>query len=80
MEEKIKTKKELILEAQELADKLIEKKAVIETALDDLDAKVIKEGVTQEHLSGIVVIEELFTEFAAIELEQAKIFEQIKKS
>ena len=47
MEEIKKTKKELILEAQELADKLIEK---------------------------------LFTEFAQIELEQAKIFEQIKKS
>lgn len=68
------------MEAQELADKLIEKKSVIETALDDLDAKAIKEGITQEHLSGMAVIEELFTEFAQIEFEQAKIFEQIKKS
>lgn len=80
MEEIKKTKKELILEAQELADKLIEKKSVIETALNDLDAKAAKEGITQEHLSGMALIEELFTEFAQIELEQAKIFEQIKKS
>jgi len=75
-----KTKKELILEAQELADKLIEKKKVIETALDDLDAKAVKNGITQEHLSGMAAIDDLFTEFDEIHLQQAKIFEKIKTS
>lgn len=79
MEEKRKSKKELIAEAQILADKLIEKKNVIETALNDLDEKASKNGVTTEHLSGIALIEQLLTEYDAIELEQAKIFEQIKK-
>jgi len=74
-----KNKNELIVESQELADKLIEKKKVIETALDDLDAKADKEGVSIEHLSGMSIIEELFTEYDIIELEQAKVFEKIKK-
>jgi hypothetical protein len=80
MEDKAKNKKELIAEAQVLADKLIEKKSVIETALNDLDAKAAKEGISKEHLDGMAIIEELFTEYEAIELEQAKIFELIKKS
>jgi hypothetical protein len=75
-----KSKNELITESQELADKLSEKKKVIETALDELDAKAIKEGVSREHLSGMSIIEELFTEYDVIELEQAKVFEKIKKA
>ena len=65
-------------EAQDLADKLTEKKAVITTALDDLDKKAAKEGVSREHMSGMAVIEEWFTEYDAIELEQLEVFEQIK--
>ena len=80
MEEKRKSKRELIKEAQALADKLEEKKAVIQTALDDLDKKANEQGVTQEHISGIAVVESLFTEFDELELEQQKIFEQIRQS
>jgi len=75
-----KSKNELIAESQELADKLIEKKKVIETALDDLDTKANKDGVSIEHLNGMSIIEELFNEYDIIELEQAKVFEQIKKA
>ncbi len=78
MEEKKKTKNELIKEAQELADKLIDKKEVIQTAIDELDDKAKNEGVSREHLSGMAVIEELFTEYDKIELEQLKVLEQIK--
>ena len=79
MEDKKKNKNELILESQELADKLGEKKKVIETALDDLDAKAAKGGVSKEHLSGMAIIEALFTEYEEIELEQTKVNEKIKK-
>ena len=67
-------------ESQDLADKLVEKKTVIETALNDLDNKVEKSGVSSEHLRGMVVIEELFTEFDTIQLEQDKVNEQIRKA
>ena len=77
---KRKNKKELIKESQELADKLIEKKKIIETALDILDAKAINKGVSKEHLNGMSIIEEFFNEYDKIELEQAKLFEQIKKT
>lgn len=77
--EKKKNKNELIKEAQDIADKLIAKKEVIETALDDLDAKAAKEGVTREHLSGMAIIEQLFTEYEEIELEQFNVLESIKK-
>jgi len=76
MEEKKKNKNELIKEAQELADKIIEKKAVIETALNDLDSK---KSIGPEHLKGMAIIEGFFTEIEEIELEQFKIFEEIKK-
>lgn len=76
MEEK-KSKKELILEAQVLADKFDEKKAVINTALDDLDSK---KKIGPEHINGMAIIEDMFNELDEIELEQAKIFEQIKKT
>jgi hypothetical protein len=76
--EKKKNKNELIVEAQVLADKLEEKKSVIKTAIDDLDKKAEKEGVTSKHLSGMAVIEELFTEYDEIELEQLKVIEAIK--
>jgi len=79
MEKKKKNKEDLIKESQRLADKLIDKKKVIETALNDLDAKAAKNGVSSEHLSGMAVIEELFTEYDTIQLEQDKINEQIKK-
>jgi hypothetical protein len=77
MEEVRKTKKELIAEAQVLADKFDEKKAIIETALEDLDSK---EKIGPEHISGMAIIEDMFNELDQIELEQAKIFEQIKAS
>lgn len=76
--EKKKSKKELLKEAQEIADILDEKKDVIKTALDDLDKKVKKEGISEDILSGMALIEELFTEYDEIHLEQLKIFEKIK--
>jgi len=76
--EKKKSKKELMLEAQKLADKLSEKKDIIYTALDDLDEKAAKEGVTKEHVSGMALIEELFTEYDTIELEQLEVLKEIK--
>jgi len=75
MENKKKNKNELIKEAQNLADKYFDKKSVIETALNDLDSK---ERIGQEHLKGMAIIEELFNELDAIELEQLKVFEDIK--
>lgn len=77
MEESKKTKKELILEAQMLADKFEEKKAVINTALNDLDSK---KKIGPEHINGMAIIEEMFNELDEIKLEQDKIFEQIKKT
>ncbi|MEK6829321.1 MAG: hypothetical protein AABY15_04275 [Nanoarchaeota archaeon] len=77
MEDSKKNKKELIQEAQELADKYNEKKAVIETALNDLDSK---KKIGPEHLNGISIIEKLFNELDEIELKQIEVFEQIKKS
>lgn len=77
MEEHKKTKKELIVEAQKLADKFDEKKEIIATALDDLDSK---EKVSDEHIKGMALIEEMFNELKEIKLEQLKIFEQIKNS
>jgi len=56
--EKKKSKKELMLEAQKLADK--------------------QEGVTKEHVSGMALIEELFTEYDTIELEQLEVLKEIK--
>ena len=76
----VKNKKELIKDAQELADKMNEKKEVINTILNDLDVKAQKEGVNQEHLSGMALVEQLFTEFDELKLQQDIIFEQIKKS
>lgn len=77
MEEIKKTKKELIIDAQELADKFEAKKAVINTALNDLDSK---KKIGPEHINGIAIIEDMFNELEQIKLEQDKIFEQIKKS
>lgn len=74
-----KSKKELIKDAQVLADNYNEKKEVIETALNDLDEKAAKEGVTDKHLKGMAIIEEMFNELDKIELEQLEIFEKIKK-
>ena len=76
MEERRKNKNELIKEAQELADKYFEKKSVIETALNDLDSK---KKIGPEHLKGMAIIEELFNELDLIELEQLKVFDDIKK-
>ena len=76
MEER-KNKKELILEAQALADKFEAKKAVINTALNDLDSR---EKIGPEHISGMAIIEDMFNELEQIKLEQDIIFEQIKKS
>jgi hypothetical protein len=73
----MKNKKELILEAQVLADKFEVKKAVINTALNDLDSK---EKIGPEHISGMALIEEMFNELDQIKFEQDKVFEMIKKS
>lgn len=77
MEEIKKNKKELIQEAQELADKFNQKKAVIETALNDLDSK---DKVGPEHIQGMAIIEDMFNELDEIELKQFDVFEKIKKS
>jgi hypothetical protein len=77
MAETKKTKKELIKEAQELADKFDKKKDIIATALDDLDSK---KNINDEHIKGMALIEEIFNEMQEIKLEQLKIFEQIKNS
>ena len=78
--EKKKNKKELIEEAQSLADKLSDKKEVIKTALNDLDEKAAKDGVSNEHISGMALIEELFTEYDTIELKQLEVFKKIKNA
>jgi hypothetical protein len=75
MDEVKKNKKELIKEAQELADIILEKKSTIETALNELDSKT---KITSEHLSGMAIIEQIFTEIEEVELEQLKVFEAIK--
>jgi DNA repair protein RadC len=72
-----KSKKELLILAQELADEFENKKKVIEIALDDLDSK---EKIGQEHYTGIMVIEELFKELDEIEARQEKVIEHIKKN
>lgn len=77
MNEIKKTKKELIAEAQKLADIFDEKKKVITTALNDLDSK---KKIGPEHINGMAIIEDMFNELEQIELEQTKLFEQIKKS
>lgn len=77
MEEIKKNKKELIKEAQELADKFNQKKAVIETALNDLDSK---DRIGPEHIQGMAIIEDMFNELDEIELKQFDVFEKIKKS
>lgn len=79
MEEVKKTKKELIVEAQQLADKLQEKKDIIKTAIDNLDEKAKKGNISSEHLEGMAVIEQLFSEYDELELEQLKILEKIKE-
>lgn len=77
MEKTKKSKKQLIEEAQVLADEFNNKKEVIITALNDLDSK---EKIGTEHLIGMSIIEEIFKELDQIKVEQDKIFEQIKKS
>lgn len=77
--EKKKTHKDLISEGQILADKMEEKKKLIKTILDDLDNKADEKGVSTEHLEGMAVVEQLFTEFDALQLEQDIIFEKINK-
>jgi len=71
-----KSKKDLIKDTQELADKFEQKKSVIETALNSLDSK---SKFTQEHIDGMVIIENLFNELDEIKFQQEKIFELIKK-
>lgn len=75
--EEFKTKKELIIEAQILADKFDAKKLVIETAINILDSK---RKVGQEHITGMAIIEDMFRELDQIEDEQKVILDKIKKS
>jgi len=70
-----KNKKELMQEAQALADKFEEKKVIIKTALDELDAT---KKVGNEHIKGMAIIEDIFTELDKIELQQLEVFEKIK--
>lgn len=71
-----KSKSELILESQLIADEYFDKKKLIESALDNLDSK---EKITQEHFSGMSIIEEMFRELDVLEEKQKYIFEEIKK-
>lgn len=75
-----KSKAQLIKEAQDIASKLIDKKDVITTALDRLDEMAEKEGVTSEHMKGMALIEELFSEYDEMESEQLIILKQIKNN
>lgn len=75
-----KSKAQLIKEAQDIASKLIDKKDVITTALDRLDEMAEKEGVTSEHMKGMALIEELFSEYDEMESEQLIILNQIKNN
>lgn len=75
-----KNKAQLIKEAQDIASKLIDKKDVITTALDRLDEMAEKEGVTSEHMKGMALIEELFSEYDEMESEQLIILKQIKNN
>lgn len=75
-----KNKAQLIKEAQDIASKLIDKKDVITTALDRLDEMAEKEGVTSEHMKGMTLIEELFSEYDEMESEQLIILKQIKNN
>lgn len=77
---KNKNKSQLIKEAQDIADKLFEKKEIIKTALDNLDEKADKEGVTSEHMEGMAVVEQLFIEYDELESEQTKVLEAIKNN
>lgn len=72
----MKTKNELIKEAQELADDFNNKKLVIETALNELDSK---KKISTEHINGMAIIEKMFNELDEIELRQLEIFQKIKK-
>jgi hypothetical protein len=76
--EKKESKKELIGKSQELADKFNEKKEVISIALDTLDEKAKEKGITEEHVEGMALIEEMFNELDSIKLEQEKINMKIK--
>lgn len=70
-------KKELLKKTQELADSFEKKKMTIENALNDLDSK---KNFSQEHIDGMVAIENLFLELDKIQLKQSEIFELIKKN
>lgn len=72
----MKSKNELISEAQELADEYNKKKLIIETALNELDSK---EKITEEHMEGMSIIENMFNELDKIETQQSEIFDKIKK-
>jgi hypothetical protein len=70
------SKKELIKQAQDLADAFEEKKSLINTALQDLDSR---EKITEHHIRGMAVIDEIFEELDKIKSEQDAIFDKIRK-
>lgn len=72
----IKTKKQLILEAQSIADEFDNKKSVIETAINILDSKKMSE----EHISGMAIIEDMFRELDEIESRHKMVLDKIKES
>lgn len=72
-----KNKKELIIEAANLAKLHQQKKDAIEKIFLDLDKE---EKVSNKHLGGIAAVNEILKEMTTIELEHEKVLEQIKES
>lgn len=75
MESKIKSKQDLIKEANELSEKHNFKKSVVEKMLDDLDRKGV---FSEEHVNGMSAIQELLTEMDQIESEYKELLRKIK--
>ena len=72
----VENKKQLINQANELAEQHKYKKELIETILNDLDKK---KELTNSHLEAMGTIQKLLTELDDIEEEYEKITLKIKK-
>lgn len=70
------TKKELILEAQKISIEHENKKKLIQGVFDSLDKE---DKISQKHLSGISSVNEILKEMEELEINHAKILEQIKE-
>lgn len=71
----IKTKQQLIDDANDLARKHQFKKEVIETMLNNLDQK---KTLTEEHLEAMSIIQNILNEMKEISDEHQEILKQIK--